>query len=340
MTSLPAPPNRLAFGSAPLASSSLMVSLPSRLKTWMVVVLATVATPPSTVTAPPLTRIVPAALRLMVMVLFRASPLTVSTPPLKDAVTAAWADAVVAPRTPAASTPPASILRIEVIVLLLRQSAVQWPAAGSESLTHFGAKLFRFGPLAEEAEQKLVDALRLVDLHPVRGALDVLVAPRACDELTGRGDPILGQIVVAAAPDAERVGLDRGERRTRLELALRVQVRAVPVQPRGQRAGLRQLLDVAVGVTVVAQPLPEQAPVVAPEQLLGEAFELEQQLVPRRLALSHRTPRERARMADGHHDQAIHAMGMNGGEQPCHQGAEVVPDDVRPLDLELIQYRD
>src|SRR4051794_11148924 len=86
----------------------------------MVVVLGPGGGPRTRGGAPPFRGIGPAALRLRVMVLFRASPFTVSPPPLKDAVTAACADAVVAPRTPAASTPPASILRIEVIVLLLR----------------------------------------------------------------------------------------------------------------------------------------------------------------------------------------------------------------------------
>src|SRR5262249_32838988 len=53
-------------------------------------VLATVGVPPSTVTAPLLTRIFPAASRLMVMVLSRASPKTDRTPPPgeKKAVTA------------------------------------------------------------------------------------------------------------------------------------------------------------------------------------------------------------------------------------------------------------
>ena len=44
--SLPSPPNRFARGSAPLVSSSAIVSLPPRPKTWIRLVLATVAVPP------------------------------------------------------------------------------------------------------------------------------------------------------------------------------------------------------------------------------------------------------------------------------------------------------
>ena len=46
-------------GSAPLTSLSVIVSLPPRPKTWISDVLATVAVPPTTATAPPLTRILP-----------------------------------------------------------------------------------------------------------------------------------------------------------------------------------------------------------------------------------------------------------------------------------------
>src|SRR5262245_55608799 len=51
-------------------------------------VLATVGVPPVIETAPPLTRISPAALRLTTMELFRASPRTVNVPAEKVAVTA------------------------------------------------------------------------------------------------------------------------------------------------------------------------------------------------------------------------------------------------------------
>ena len=63
-----------AAGSAPLVSSSAIVSLPPSPKTWIRPVLATVGVPPTTGTAPPLTRIVPAASRLNVMLLPLSSP--------------------------------------------------------------------------------------------------------------------------------------------------------------------------------------------------------------------------------------------------------------------------
>ena len=77
--SLPLPPNRSAAGSAPLISSSAMVSLPPLPNTLIRKVLATVGWPPWTATAPPLTRMLPAALRLVVIVLSRSSPVVVST---------------------------------------------------------------------------------------------------------------------------------------------------------------------------------------------------------------------------------------------------------------------
>ena len=73
--------------------------------------LATVGVPPTTATAPPLTRILPAASRLIAIVLSAASPNTVSTPALNVAVVAALAGTLVAANTPAASTAPASSRR-------------------------------------------------------------------------------------------------------------------------------------------------------------------------------------------------------------------------------------
>ena len=110
-TSLPAPPNRLAAGSAPLASLSVITSLPPCPKTRISVVLATVGVPPATAIAPPFTRILPAALRLMAIELSAPSPNTLRLPALKLAVVAAFAGALVAARTPADSTAPASSRR-------------------------------------------------------------------------------------------------------------------------------------------------------------------------------------------------------------------------------------
>ena len=59
--SLPSPPKMFAFGRAPLVSSRERLSLPPSPKSWIRLVLATVGFPPRIFTAPPLTRIDPAA---------------------------------------------------------------------------------------------------------------------------------------------------------------------------------------------------------------------------------------------------------------------------------------
>ena len=113
-TSLPSPPNRLAAGSAPLTSLSVIVSLPPSPNTWMRAVLATVGVPPATATAPPLTRIWPAALRLTVIELSRLSPLTDRVPALNDAVVAALAGELATASRPAVSAVPASSRRVRL----------------------------------------------------------------------------------------------------------------------------------------------------------------------------------------------------------------------------------
>jgi hypothetical protein len=82
--------------------------LPAWPKTWISEVLATVGVPPVTATAPLFTRILPAASRLIVIVLLAVSPNTVRTPALNDAVVAARAGELAANDTAAASTTPAS----------------------------------------------------------------------------------------------------------------------------------------------------------------------------------------------------------------------------------------
>jgi hypothetical protein len=73
--------------------------------------LATFGEPPLTVTAPPLTRILPAASRLTVIVLSRLSPNTDSVPALNVAVVAAFAGTVVAAITPTDSAAAVSTRR-------------------------------------------------------------------------------------------------------------------------------------------------------------------------------------------------------------------------------------
>ena len=79
--SLPEPPTSFACGRAPLVSSSVMMLL-FKLAAGHVIspVLATVGVSPTIGTSPLLTRIVPAASRLMVTVLTDASPVVVGAP--------------------------------------------------------------------------------------------------------------------------------------------------------------------------------------------------------------------------------------------------------------------
>ena len=83
-------------GSAPLASLKVIASLPASASTRISEVLATVGVPPDTGTAPPFTRIVPAASRESTIELGAASPVTVNTPLKNDAVVAALADGLAA----------------------------------------------------------------------------------------------------------------------------------------------------------------------------------------------------------------------------------------------------
>ena len=110
--SLSAPPNRRAAGSAPLVSLRLSTSLPASPKTRICEVLATVGVPPATVTPPLLTRIVPAASRLIWMSFAVLSPITVSTPALNVAVVAALAVTLVTAMAPAPIAVPASSRRV------------------------------------------------------------------------------------------------------------------------------------------------------------------------------------------------------------------------------------
>ena len=99
--------------------------------------LATVGVPPMTATAPPFTRILPAASRLIVIELLRLSPDTLSVPELNVAVVAALAVTLDAASTPTASAAPVSTrraarrlpwLRLVSIVSPLRAAAVDRPA--------------------------------------------------------------------------------------------------------------------------------------------------------------------------------------------------------------------
>ena len=94
---------------------------------------------------------------------------------------------------------------------------------------------------------------------------DPLIAEAARDVLARGPDRLLEQVIVAGRPEPEGRRGDRRERAARGELALRQQVRAIPVQAGGQRARPRQILDVTSDVAVAASPFTQELPVVAPE---------------------------------------------------------------------------
>jgi len=146
-TSLPAPPNRLARGSAPLTSLIVTVSLPPWPKTWMREVLATVGVPPATVMAPPLTRSLPAASRLTVMLLPALSPSTLSVPLLNVATVAALALTVVPARAPTASRAEVSSRRARRRRPWVRLGPISYSFEGGEVLsrTPDSGRLFRSG---------------------------------------------------------------------------------------------------------------------------------------------------------------------------------------------------
>jgi hypothetical protein len=109
--SLSAPPNRLAAGRAPFASLRLTASAPPSPKTRISDVLATVGVPPPTAIEPPLTRILPAASRLIAIELPAPSPVTDSTPAWNVPVVAALADGLAARVAARPRTMPTSSLR-------------------------------------------------------------------------------------------------------------------------------------------------------------------------------------------------------------------------------------
>src|SRR5215469_8024628 len=174
--------------------------------------------------------------------------------------------------------------------------------------------------LRKPAEQEFVEPFRSIQRNPVAGAGDLLVPPRALDELAGGAHPR------AVGPDAERRGGDRGELAARAG-HLRGEVSAVPVQRGGQRAGARQVGDRAVDVLVTGGHLAEQGPVLVPECVLRDALELDEQLVPGHLALAH--GRGRGRVRHGDRGERPDPVREEHRGEPGYPRAPVVPDDVR-----------
>src|SRR6202011_3120263 len=86
----------------------------------------------------------------------------------------------------------------------------------------------------EEVQEKRVDPVRCLQLHPVARSFETLIAPRTGHMLRRPGHLGLGQREVAAAPDAQRWGLYWGQGGWRADEGLRVHDGPEVVEPGGQ----------------------------------------------------------------------------------------------------------
>src|SRR6516165_7760586 len=119
--------------------------------------------------------------------------------------------------------------------------------AGGTGRNWSRAETVRENELRKPAEQEFIEPFGSIQRNPVAGAGDLLVPPRALDELAGGAHPRAVQVAIAVGPDAERRSGDRGEFAARAG-HLRGEVGAVPVQRGGERAGAGQVGDRAVEV--------------------------------------------------------------------------------------------
>ena len=137
--------------------------------------------------------------------------------------------------------------------------------------------------LPEEVQQQGVDLVRGVQLQPVTRAVQALVPPRTRHVLGGVGHLDFGERAVPRAPDAHGRRLHRRQPNRRAHPGFGCDVGPVPVQAGGERAVRLQVGDHLIGVGVAGAA--EISPVVVGQPAFGVAGELEQQHVPRLLAL-------------------------------------------------------
>src|SRR6266496_1931800 len=140
------------------------------------------------------------------------------------------------------------------------------------------------GLAREEVEQQRVDLVWGVQLKPVARAVWALVSPGARHVFGGVGHLHLGEGDVAGAPDAHGGCLHGWELRRWPGPGFGRDVGPVPVEGWCERTVGFQVGDHTVGVGV-ACPGAEVGPVVLGQPAFGDAGELEQQHVPRFLAL-------------------------------------------------------
>jgi len=142
--------------------------------------------------------------------------------------------------------------------------------------------------------------------------------------------------MVAGRPDAEGRCEDRRERGCWPRHARR-EVGPVPVQRRGERSGPGQVGDRLLEISVAPAKGAQPGPVVVLDGRLGDAGELEEQLVPRHLVLPQGRRGQRVRHGD--HGKRPDAVRAQHGREPRHRRAPVMADDVRPVQAEPVQYR-
>src|SRR5205807_5264718 len=95
----------------------------------------------------------------------------------------------------------------------------------------------------EEAEDQAVEALRLVELHPMAGAFEALVAPQSRDAGSGAQHLRFCQVRISTAPDAQGGGLHVWECPALCVPHLRRHVGPRPIERRGQSPGPLEVFD-------------------------------------------------------------------------------------------------
>src|SRR5215469_3016473 len=137
----------------------------------------------------------------------------------------------------------------------------------------------------EKVGEQLVDALRRVVMHPVRGAGQALDAVEVGHVVVLGLGQVFAEIAIALTPDDQRGRLD-GAKRGFGALGRGPYRAPVVVDHRGGRAGLRPRLDVTLHLlrrvrrAGVAQEVPEEAPVVGVHDGFGQFREIKEGEVP------------------------------------------------------------
>ncbi len=131
---------------------------------------------------------------------------------------------------------------------------------------------------AKEVHEQPAYALGCVELQPVAGALESLVAEASRHVVTGADHRTLEQVIIAGRPKTERRGGYLGKLAPRDNLTRRRDVRPIPVEPGSERPRPRKIADVPGDITVPSRPLAQQPPVVAWQDRFGESLNWNQSM--------------------------------------------------------------